>query len=70
MAYLFKKRMLEKLQLDYFVEDNWDVASYLATHQRHTQVWWLSNLLDQRISYSHKFFSFQSVVTKIKSLLL
>lgn len=68
--HFFKKRMIEELRLDYFVEDNWDVASYLAKHQQKTQIWWLSNLLDRAIGYPYKFFSFRAVVLKIKSFLL
>lgn len=68
--HLFKLRMIEKLKPDYFVEDNWDVASYLASNQKNTQVWWLSNLLDRSIDYPHKFFAFQAVVSKIKEFLL
>ncbi len=66
--HMFKKRMIEKLQLDYFVEDNWDVASYLAKNQKKVQVWWLSNFFDQAINYPHKLFFFKDVVSKIKSL--
>lgn len=68
--HLFKKRMIEQLQLDYFVEDNWDVVSFLAQHQQKTTVWWLSNLLDQNIDYPHKFSNFKKVVSKIDDLLL
>lgn len=68
--HFFKKRMIEELKLDYFVEDNWDVASYLANNQKKVQIWWLSNLLDRAIEYPYKFFSFKAVVSKIKSFLL
>lgn len=68
--HLFKKRMVEKLKLDYFVEDNWDVVSYLAKNQKQTQIWWLSNFLDREINYPYKFFSFQTVTEKIAKLLL
>jgi hypothetical protein len=68
--HLFKLRLVKKLQLDYFVEDNWDVASFLAVEQTQTEVWWLSNLLDRGINYPHKFFSFQVVVSKIKDFLV
>ena len=68
--HFFKKRMIEKLELDYFVEDNWDVASFLAKNQKNAQVWWLSNLLDRTISYPYKFFSFKAIVSKITSFLL
>lgn len=68
--HFFKKRMTEELALDYFVEDNWDVASYLAKNQSQAQVWWLSNFLDRTIDYPHKFFSFKTIVSKIASFLL
>jgi hypothetical protein len=68
--HFFKQTMLAKLNLDYFVEDNWDVAAYLAAKQTRTQVWWLSNFLDRSIEYPHKFFSFQSIVSKITGFLL
>lgn len=68
--HFFKKRMIEKLNLDYFVEDNWDVASYLARSQKRVQIWWLSNFLDKAIDYPYKFFSFKEIVLKINSLLL
>lgn len=68
--HFFKQRMIEKLNLDYFIEDNWDVASYLARNQQKAEVWWLSNFLDRAIDYPNKFFSFRSVVSKIESFLL
>ena len=68
--HLFKKRMVQELALDYFVEDNWDVVNYLAKEQGQTQIWWLSNFLDRQIDYPYKFFSFQSVVSKIAGFLL
>lgn len=66
--HLFKQRKLQELDLDYFVEDNWDVVAYLAAAQQRTQVWWLSNVLDQRIVYPHKFGDFKAVVARLASL--
>ncbi|HPS40792.1 MAG TPA: hypothetical protein PLQ50_02175 [Candidatus Woesebacteria bacterium] len=68
--HFFKKQMIEKLKLDYFVEDNWDVASYLANNQKQVQIWWLSNFFDRTINYPYKFFSFKDVVLKIQSFLI
>ena len=34
--HLFKERMLQKLNLDYFVEDNWDIVNYLAHGSQQT----------------------------------
>lgn len=66
--HLFKQKMTSKLQLDYFVEDNWDVVSYLAAARPQMQVWWLSNLLDRYIAYPHKFFDFRAVVQALRGL--
>lgn len=64
----FKTRMIKELGLDYFVEDNWDVAYYLHQNQKQAEVWWLSNFLDRLIDYPYKFFSFRQVVDKIARL--
>jgi len=66
--HLFKQRKIKELELDYFVEDNWDVVSYLATAQTATQVWWLSNVMDRHIVYPHKFENFKAVVARLASL--
>lgn len=66
--HLFKQRKIEELDLDYFIEDNWDVVSYLATAQSKTQVWWISNIMDRHIVYPHKFENFKAVVARLVSL--
>ena len=43
--HLFKERMLQKLNLDYFVEDNWDIVNYL--HRR-------SQIADRRLDNVNK----------------
>ncbi len=68
--HFFKEQMIKKLKLDYFVEDNWDVAAYLANNQKRAQIWWLSNFFDRKINYPYKFFSFRDVVLKIQSFLV
>ncbi len=68
--HFFKKRMIKELSLNYFIEDNWDVALYLSKNQTKTQIWWLSNFLDRVIDYPHKFFSFKAIVSKIEGFLL
>jgi hypothetical protein len=57
--------MIDELKLDYFVEDNFDVVHYLATVQAKTEIWWLSNILDQHIAYPHKFVNFKEVVAAL-----
>jgi hypothetical protein len=67
--HLFKERMLRQLQLDYFVEDNFDLVSYLSSTQQQTEVWWISNFIDRQLTYPHKFFSLRQVVTHLRNLL-
>jgi len=64
--------MTKKLKVDYFVEDNWDVVNYLSqTFKKSkfkTEVWWISNFLDQQIDYPHKYLSFKAVIEDLKKL--
>lgn len=69
--YIFKKKMIEKLSLNIFVEDNWDVVKYLAVSNaitsRHTKIFWICNILDWRIPYPYKFSNLKDAVNSIKS---
>ena len=67
--HLFKSKMIKQLKLDYFVEDNLDVASYLTTDQKKVEIWWLSNLVDARIDFAHKFNSFSRIMNKFAELI-
>ncbi len=67
--HLFKERMLRQLQLDYFVEDNFDLVHYLSSVQQQTEVWWISNFVDRQLTYPHKFFSLRQVVARLRNLL-
>lgn len=62
--HLFKARVAKKLQVDYFVEDNFDVASYLSKHLPvgEDKVLWLSNKLDFHHSFEHKFNNFRQII--------
>lgn len=54
--YEFKEKMIKKLQLDVFVEDNWDIVRTLATNlYSQTKIYWIYNFLDLRIPYLYKF---------------
>jgi len=63
--YLFKERMISKLKLDLYIEDNWDIVSYLNSKAK---VYWIYNILDRGKKYPNKFPSLNSVITKIKKL--
>jgi len=68
--HLFKKRMLKELDLDIFVEDNWDIVNYLhtKTKSKKTKIFWVYNFLDNKIDYQYKFPGLWKVVTELKSL--
>lgn len=67
----FKQKMLQKLNLDLYVEDNWDIVRHLAQSSpqsttKATQIVWISNLLDMhRIDYPYKFLTLRDAVYHI-----
>lgn len=64
----FKQHMIEKLQLDYFVEDNWGVIQKLNGSIKRVKVLWISNFLDRNIEYQYKFFSLKEVAEYLNHL--
>lgn len=64
----FKRHMIEKLQLDYFVEDNWGVIQKLNGSLKRVKVLWISNVLDRNIQYQYKFFSLKEVADYLNRL--
>lgn len=64
--HLFKERMLQQLHLDYFIEDNFDIVSYLQKRTQ-TKVYWLYNLFDRNQAYPYKFSSIQQIFSHLFS---
>lgn len=71
----FKQHMIEKLQLDYFVEDNWGVIQKLNGSLKRVnpaaggvKILWISNVLDKNIQYQYKFFSLKEVADYLNRL--
>ncbi|MFZ2025650.1 MAG: hypothetical protein WAV51_05220 [Microgenomates group bacterium] len=61
--HIFKERMLKKLQLDYFIEDNLDIVLYLAPRVK-TKILWIYNSFDFAFPYDAKYASvFQALKT-------
>lgn len=71
--YLFKKKMIEKLDLDLFVEDNWDIVNFLDNKvkwpKKKPKIFWIYNFFDQKILHQHKFPSLSSAIQAIKKIL-
>lgn len=57
--HLFKKRLIRELELDYYVEDNWDIVNHLTTKTK-TKIIWVHNIID-RI-----FIKYQPQVSNLK----
>jgi len=54
--HFFKEKMIKKLNLDIFVEDNWDIVNYLfSINKIKCRILWIYNIFDQGIQYPTKF---------------
>jgi len=57
------------LNLEMFVEDNWDIVERLnrivRTHQPNFACWWVSNIMDSGIAYPHKALSLNQAIDGI-----
>ncbi len=59
----FKEKMIKKLNLDVYIEDNWDIVQKLEksplrqgySGQAKVKIFWLTNILDRHIPYQYKF---------------
>ena len=65
--HLFKERMIKKLNLDIFVEDNLDIVSYLSSKFK---IYWIYNIFDKNHFYLDKFPNLKSTIKKIKENIL
>jgi hypothetical protein len=52
--HIHKLDKINELQLDYFIEDNWDIVEYL-NGKVSTKVLWIYNITDKNILYTDKF---------------
>lgn len=73
--FLFKERMIKKLKLDLYVEDNWDIVSYLNSIKNKSErnskikIYWIYNIFDRLKKFPNKFPNLDSVVKKIKNII-
>ena len=66
--HIFKEKMINKLQLDYFFEDNWDIVKHLNNKTK-AKIYWISNPLDSGIEYPLKFYAFKDAINHLKKTL-
>lgn len=67
--HFFKERMIKKLKLDIFIEDNWDIVEHLSK-ETETKIFWVYNLLDKNIKYKYTFPSLLKTILYIKENLI
>lgn len=67
--HVFKEEMIKRLNLDYFVEDNWDIADYLNNSRKfkkRVKIFWIYNLFDRLRSYKHKYPYLEKALKEIR----
>ena len=67
--HFFKENMIKKLDLDVFVEDNWDIVDYLSNSIIKTRcsIYWIYNIFDRGKHFPNKFPFLQKAVYHIKN---
>ncbi len=71
--HLFKAKIIKSLQLDVFVEDNWDIVTYLASvfdqkDLSQPRILWITNRFDRRLDYPYRFNSLKPCLEYIAAM--
>lgn len=65
--HLYKEHMIEKLDLDIFVEDNWGIVQHLSKQLKSkVKIFWIYNIFDKNINYMYKFPTLKTVSEWLK----
>lgn len=66
--HLFKEKMITKCNLDFYIEDNWDIVNYLSSSKKlKCSVYWIYNIFDKGISYVNKYPYLSKAIQIIKN---
>lgn len=65
--HLFKEQMINKLNLDVFVEDNWDIVKHLTKNTK-TKIFWIYNIFDKNLHAPFKFATLKQAFEHLKKL--
>lgn len=72
--FLFKEKMIKKLKLNLYIEDNWDIVNYLNrqsfSKSQQLEIFWIYNILDLTKKFPNKFPNLISVINKVKKQIL
>lgn len=70
--HMFKEKMIRKLELDYYIDDNWGIVEYLVEKGKSkkdgfkTQIHWVYNFLERNNPYQHKHPHLSKFLERIK----
>lgn len=60
----FKQKMIKKLNLDIYIEDNLDIVNKIQN--KNSKIFWITNILDKNISYKYKFNNLREALQNLK----
>jgi len=63
--HVFKERVIKEKNLDYYIEDNWDIVTSVKGKTK-TKVFWIYNFLDSGRKYEYKFPYLKRALEKIR----
>ena len=61
----FKEIMIKKLNLDVYIEDNWDIIRKIKSQKSKVKIFWITNILDKHIPYQYKFNNLKEALQKL-----
>lgn len=63
--HLFKEKMVKKLGIEYYVEDNWNIVNHLSKNTN-AKVLWITNAIDASIPYEPRFSNLTDALTQLE----
>ncbi|MBP6993661.1 hypothetical protein KBB12_00270 [Candidatus Woesebacteria bacterium] len=63
----YKERMIKELNLEYYVEDNWNIVEHL-TKTTSAQILWVSNLFDADIQFDRRFNNLAEALQELETI--
>jgi hypothetical protein len=67
--HLFKERMIRELDLDVFIEDNYDIVNHLHKVFPDKEIIWVYNLLDRQVDYENRSPHLKHAIGRVKKLI-
>lgn len=64
--HLYKEKMLRELDLDVFIEDNFDIVRHLSRRFPEKRIIWITNILDSGVPYPHKSNDLRGALQRVK----